>query len=208
MLSSSLPERLKDYLTLWGLTSFILPVHVAFDVLQHWPVWHIFIITTLNYLSDHPAISTYIEEFYSLNKYAQIFVILFLFRYIRLVVNIISFLTYRSIPMPSFPGTSIFTSEDVTVIVPTVEPSGKGFRNCITSIMRNSPARIKIVTAGPGKDAQVQGVLRSWDNNSISTPLHCEVPNKRTQICKALQKVWINTNIPKFSTSSPWTYRF
>ena len=203
MLSNYLSERLKDLLALWGLASFILPVHIAFDVLQYWPVWLIFVVTVSNYVSAHPAVSACVEEFYSLNKYAQLFIILFLFRYTRLVVNTISFLTYRATPMPTFPRTPMFTPEDVTVIVPTIEPSGKDFKNCIASIIRNSPARIEIVTAGPGKDAQVQEILKSWDNSSISPPLHCKVPNKRTQICKALQKVWIYTDIPKSSTLSP-----
>ena len=147
-------------------------------------------ITTFDYLSIHPAISTAVESFLSLDKWLQKFTTLFLFRYVRLVVNMISFLTYKATRILPFPRIPILLPKDVIVIVPTVEPLGNDFDNCIYSIANNNPAKIMIVTDGPGKEVQDSEIDRFCDSSSsLLEFFHCEVPNKRAQVCKALQKV-------------------
>ena len=81
----------------------------------------------------------------SLSGYAHIFICLFLFRYTRLLANIVGTFIYKPTPIPDNPA---LNSEDVTVIVPTVDPFNPGFAECIKSIAATSPATIIIVTAG------------------------------------------------------------
>ncbi len=184
-----MPWQQKDSLALLGLAAFFVPVHIVFDVLRYGPVWCTFVVTTFNYASVHPAVSTLVEGFFSLNKWAQTFIILFLFRYTRLVVNTLSFLTYKPTPIPIFPRISMQLPENVTVIIPTVEPSGIDFENCIYSIMKNNPAEIIIVTAGTGTETEARKACNSYYNASVFRFFHCKIPNKRTQVCEALPKV-------------------
>lgn len=179
----------KDSLALLGLAAFFVLAHILFNVLQYRPVWCTSVVPIYNYAPLHPAVSTSVESFFSQNKWTQTFIILFAFRYIRLVVNTISFLTYRATPIPTRPRTPTLLPKDVTVIVPTVEPSGDDFDKCIYSIMRNNPAKIMIVTAGTGKDVKARDICRSYDNSCAFRLFHCKVPNKRAQVCEALKKV-------------------
>jgi hypothetical protein len=179
----------KDSLALLGLAAFFVLAHILFDVLRYWPISCTSVNPIYNYASLHPAVSTSVEGFFSLNKWTQSFIILFLFRYTRLVVNTISFLTYKATPIPTRPRTPTQLPKDVTVIIPTVEPSGDDFEKCINSIMKNNPARIMIVTAGIGKDVEARNVCRSYNNSSAFGLFHCKVPNKRTQVCEAMKKV-------------------
>ena len=201
-----MPWQQKDFLALLALAAFFIPVHVAFDVLQYWPVWYFFAVTTFNYVSVHPAISTFVEAFFSLNKWTQTFIFLFLFRYTRLMVNTVSFLTYKATPIATFPKGPILLAKDVTVIIPTVEPSGEDFENCIYSIARNNPAKIMVITAGPGKDVEAKRVCNTTGDPPIFEVLHCKVPNKRTQVCKALQEVWFFKASTRSPTPSPESY--
>ena len=179
----------KAFLALLAVAGFFVPVHIIFDVLQYSPVGNIFAVTIINYVSIHPVISTFVENFLSLNRWTQTFISLFIFRYTRLVVNTISFLTCKETPIPIFPNLPTLRPKDVTVIVPSVEPSGDDFINCISSIKKNHPAKIIIVTAGPGKEAEAKGVCSSYDDEDVFELFHCNVPNKRSQVCKALPEV-------------------
>lgn len=54
----------------------------------------------------------------SWGKWTLVFVFLLLFRYVRLLVNILGFWAYRPTPLPKL---ATITAEDVTVIVPTID---------------------------------------------------------------------------------------
>lgn len=93
----------------------------------------------------NPMAAQSISYLLSLSGYAQIFIGLFLFRYIRLLANIVGFFVYKPTPIPDDP---ILTSNDVTVIVPTIDPFNPDFAECIESIAATGPAQIIIVAAG------------------------------------------------------------
>ena len=112
-----------------------------------------------------------------------IFIIVFLFRYVRLVGNIIAFSSYKAIAILDRPN---LTERDVTVIIPTVAPYGKDLKECIDSVQANGPAKTIIVTAGPDNRDRVFEYTRLHPNITIT---HCDTPNKRLQICKALPEV-------------------
>lgn len=72
-----------------------------------------------------------------------IFLFLFVFRYLRLIVHIISYwLLYRPTPIRRKPH---YHPRDVTVIVPTVDPENEHFVECISSIISNRPKTLIIV---------------------------------------------------------------
>ncbi|TKA59911.1 hypothetical protein B0A49_10489 [Cryomyces minteri] len=85
---------------------------------------------------------------------AKVFVFLFLFRYVRLIVHIIAYFCYKPLPVPANPTV---TEKDVTVIVPTVSPSGPDFEQCIRSVVGTNAAQVLVVIVGKAKlaDARV-----------------------------------------------------
>ena len=119
----------------------------------------------------------------SLNKSLQAFFALFIFRYTRLVINLIGFWSYEAVPLSVMP---IFFAKDVTVIIPTIEPHGEQFVECIDRVLANQPAEVIVVTAG--KDRACNALLNRAQIQNV-TILQIDVPNKRKQIMKAVKQV-------------------
>ncbi|KAK6193933.1 hypothetical protein LQW54_011967 [Pestalotiopsis sp. IQ-011] len=69
---------------------------------------------------------------------------LFAFRYWRLFVNIVAYWLYRPAPRQPIPR---YTTEHVTVVCPTVEPSGDIFRECCESVCHQRPRNFFIVVS-------------------------------------------------------------
>lgn len=77
-------------------------------------------------------------------SYHFLFLFLFIFRYLRLVVHIVSFWCfYRKAQVPDQPS---YSSHDVTVIIPTVDPANEDFSECLKKCLANKPKKIIIVT--------------------------------------------------------------
>ena len=87
-----------------------------------------------------------------LSTVPQDFLTLFLFRYARLVVNIIGFCLYKPAAVRHRPT---LKPSDASIIVPTVEGEGEEFLECIRSVSINKPAKIIIVKRRSG--ASVRG---------------------------------------------------
>lgn len=66
-----------------------------------------------------------------------------IWRYLRLVVNIWAFWTFKPIPIPDNP--TLFP-KDVTVILPTLDGEGDELERTIASILANEPKEIILVT--------------------------------------------------------------
>ena len=112
-----------------------------------------------------------------------IFIVVFLFRYVRLVGNLIGFTSYKATAVLDRPN---LTGRDVTVIIPTLAPYGNDLKECIDSVQGNEPAKTIIVTAGPENRDRLFEYTCVHPNITIT---HCDNPNKRLQICKALPEV-------------------
>ena len=112
-----------------------------------------------------------------------IFIVVFLFRYVRLVGNLIAFTSYKATAVLDRPN---LTGRDVTVIIPTLAPYGNDLKECIDSVQSNDPAKTIIVTAGPENRDRLFDYTCVHSNITIT---HCDAPNKRLQICKALPEV-------------------
>ena len=160
-----------------------------------WPVWltitvlstGLFVLSwsTANYHSIwYTCIIAATFAIFSLHdRMLKLFIVLFLFRYVRLIVNLTAFCFYKPVALPKDPE---LTAEDATVIVPTVEPYGEEFKECIQSIHANGPARIIIVTAGTGNHARAVNSTAEYFNIMIK---HCHVQNKRVQLSEAISEV-------------------
>ena len=118
------------------------------------------------------------------------FLLLFVFRYLRLVVNLIAFwLWYHPCPIPDNPS---YSSQDCTIIIPTVEPDNKDFLECITSVLKNNPGAIWIVTVGQNNLEKVRQVIHPLAEEYPNTrilPSVSEIANKRHQVAHAVPKV-------------------
>ena len=91
-----------------------------------------------------------------------LFPALFLFRYTRLVVNLIAFCLYKPAAVLHRPT---LRSSDVSVIIPTVEGEGEDFLECIRSVYVNKPGKIIIVTTGPdGYKRALKNCRCIWEN--------------------------------------------
>src|SRR6187402_3848451 len=75
----------------------------------------------------------------------HVFCFLFMFRYLRLAVHLISFWLYRPSPILK---AAFFSREDVTVVIPTIEPKDPDFPACLQSVLMNQPKEVHIVTIG------------------------------------------------------------
>ena len=139
-----------------------------------------FLTTTIN-----PGLIALISYFYHCNNPTKQFYFLFSFRYLRLVVNLIGFWVYKPTPVPSDP---ILTSRDVTVIVPTVDPSNVDFAECIRSLAANHPASIIIVTAGGYQNFAEASTYQDLLPHSTITVLASDQANKRNQVVQGLTR--------------------
>lgn len=115
------------------------------------------------------------------------FIFLFAFRYLRLLVHIVSFwLFYRPTPIPKEP--SLYPS-DCTVILPTVDPKNTDFEECITSCLLNKPGAIIVVTVGDDLTKTTTDIVapfkQRFPDTSISVKTAREA-NKRRQVAHAL----------------------
>ncbi|KAL8639605.1 MAG: hypothetical protein Q9228_003374 [Teloschistes exilis] len=135
----------------------------------------------------------------------HVFTFLFLYRYLRLVVNLVAFCLHRPIPQPVNPQ---LTSEDVTVVIPSLQGGGTELLETIRSILLTRPFRIILVTI-EAEEARAQLLAKELDCGKLQI---CSVaqPNKRRQMVRAIPE--IETQITVFadddvtwpSTLLPW----
>lgn len=119
------------------------------------------------------------------------FILLFLFRYTRLLVGFTAVWFYK----PKVPqNRPMFSTKDVTVILPTVDPAGVNFEECIHSIRETDPYEIIIVTAGRGRGGRTNYEIleHDWKGYPAIRLMNCKVMNKRKQLCTAVPVVSVN----------------
>lgn len=132
----------------------------------------------------------------------------------RLLVHCISHWSYRS-KVPNWEKPK-YTSEDVTVVIPTIHNRPEELRPSLESILACKPAKLILVTTWNKHEAlsRVAATLRM----PICAPpieidvLHVDKANKRLQVCKALEEDHVKTPITVMadddvewpSTLMPW----
>lgn len=103
------------------------------------------------------------------------------------MINLVSFWTFKPIPLPAVP---ILTSNDVTVILPSLDGEGEQLERTIASILRNEPKELILVTIDENlhklyatiskTPAAAQGRLRC---------MSVKQANKRRQMARAIPEV-------------------
>jgi len=116
-----------------------------------------------------------------LNLYALL--VLVALKYVRFLVNCIAFWCYRPVPLSDDP---LFTANDVTVVIPSLDGDNDKLRETVRSVLTNSPKRVVLVTT----DANVEKAEKAFSHVSKSIDIY-SIPkaNKRRQLCKALPLV-------------------
>lgn len=112
------------------------------------------------------------------------FVVLFAFRYLRTVVSMYTFLTFKPKPIREKPR---YTSRDATVVVPTTFKEPGELVKCLKSIVLCVPATVYVVTS----DANVNLVKHLVAVNSFPGVVVLGVKhlNKRLQMMEALKRI-------------------
>ncbi|KAK5108377.1 hypothetical protein LTR62_008407 [Meristemomyces frigidus] len=126
------------------------------------------------------------------NLLLTLWIALMLFRYIRTIVGMYTYIFYRPKPIQTTPT---YTTNDVTVIVPTTFKSATELTHCLRCISACSPAAILVVTA-VANVSLVEQICSLKTFRSVEV-LGVEKLNKRLQMIKALKQV--NTDIVVFA---------
>lgn len=153
---------------------------VFFKTLSFRPLLYFCLFDAVRHFCIAQRIAIFI---FAINSWSQIFLAIFMFRYVRLVVHIVAFWKYKPYPVPNGPS---YTSKEVTVILPTVKPYGDDFDECIRSVANNHPAEILVVTAGAECVERVSSITTQYPEIRV---FMMERPNKRVQICEVLPQV-------------------
>ncbi|KJR81539.1 glucosylltransferase family 2 [Sporothrix schenckii 1099-18] len=124
---------------------------------------------------------------HSTTFWAYIFCIVWLHRYIRLLVHCVSHWTYKSKPILEKPK---YSAKDVTVVIPTIHHTFEELRPSLESIIACNPYELLLVTTASKIDAleDLADSLRESGYKSIRV-MCTSVANKRLQVCLALPKV-------------------
>ncbi|KAI1309859.1 polysaccharide synthase [Xylaria venustula] len=143
----------------------------------------------MNFFAIHEGFLFSRPEFLSSPKFWwYTFLILWIHRYLRLIVHTYSHWRYKSKPIPEKPT---FTAEDVTVIIPTIHNKFEELRPSLESILACRPAELILVTT-VDKHEGLQRLAKSLSTPNVRV-LFTPIANKRLQVCEALPKV--NTSI-------------
>lgn len=175
-------------------TTGINLVRLAKSIVWDWVPFKIGVALYATYIYHH-NIQAGLDAIHAQNTCLQVFELLFLFKFVKVVVHTISFLLYRPYPIPQNPTV---TARDVTVIIPTVgaidEPD---MRETLSTILANHPAHIIVVTVGEAKLAIAEQVcaeeltkaqvLRT--TSTQVTTMAIEIASKRAQLFEAFKRV-------------------
>ncbi|EAU37664.1 conserved hypothetical protein [Aspergillus terreus NIH2624] len=119
-----------------------------------------------------------------------LFILLSVFRYLRLVVHIFSFwFLYKPALIPRQPT---YSRRDCSIILPTVDPSNPDFEECLLSCLRNGPGEIIIVTVGEKLTTLTKTLvspIQALFPDTVITVETSKVANKRLQVAHGLQFV-------------------
>ncbi|KAL8853019.1 MAG: hypothetical protein Q9221_002167 [Calogaya cf. arnoldii] len=115
-------------------------------------------------------------------SYAALFLALWLWRYLRLLVHLVSAWTLKSIRPALVPK---YSAKDVTVVLPTFGNDNPDFRRCLRSIADCLPRAVLIVTPDPDT---VQSICQDLDLDHFEV-LAAPKANKRLQMIQGVEHV-------------------
>ena len=109
------------------------------------------------------------------------------YRYLRLVVNLLLFWTFKPIPIPENPT---LYPKDVTVILPTLDGEGPELERTVQSILRNEPKELILVTIDDNlhKAQNLISKKPAADHGRLRC-MSVKQANKRRQMARAVPEV-------------------
>ena len=113
------------------------------------------------------------------------FVGLYLFRYIRLWVNLVALARYRPIPPPDGPT---ITSQDMTVIIPTIAEDISQLKETVQTAYRLEPFEVLLVTPD-SRVKRLHQMVEELDSPKRIQILTVSQANKRRQLSRAIPEV-------------------
>lgn len=124
------------------------------------------------------------------DTWLKVFGTLFTLRYARLGGHLMASFYYRPAPVQPEPR---YGCRSVSVIIPTVDPKGPDFLECVRSVLANRPQEVFVVTVGRELLQECREVLAELRQTAIGhTALRVSAiaaPNKRRQIAHAMNRV-------------------
>lgn len=125
------------------------------------------------------------------NTWASVFFTIFALRYTRLVGHFIGYWLYSPTSILENPTLS---RSNVTVILPTIDPNGPDFEECVLSILVNEPAVLLVITVGDALRTECQRVLEKLrrDARLFKTKVAVSAlsePSKRRQVAHAVPRI-------------------
>ena len=114
------------------------------------------------------------------------------YRYLRLVVNLFAFCRLRPVPIPENPR---LTSQDVTVVIPSIEGDGEVLKDTIRSILVTEPFEVILITLHANL-TRAESMVRLMGTSKVRIK-SVTYPNKRRQMVHAFPD--IRTDITIFA---------
>ncbi|EMC98785.1 glycosyltransferase family 2 protein [Baudoinia panamericana UAMH 10762] len=111
-------------------------------------------------------------------------VVVWLFRYVRLIVNCISHWTYRPRRIPEKPT---YFSDDATVVLVTIATGGEELETTIRTTLQTNPFELILSTVDANVDALTK-LAYAIDAKRIRV-VSIREANKRRQMCRAIPEV-------------------
>ncbi|RDW62283.1 hypothetical protein BP6252_11716 [Coleophoma cylindrospora] len=168
--------------------------------------WQPTIILAAFFLAFVPEVNEFFQhtlpDFFWAQPWSFVFWVLIIFKFSKVVIHLISYITYRPVPLPAHPTLS---RSDVSVIIPTVGDVSETqfhheFEECLKTILLNRPLEIIISTVGDQKRQQLvafcQEALQRFraepdfaDVNTTIRVISIDVPDKRQQLLAGVQLV-------------------
>ena len=133
--------------------------------------------------------SWYVATHYYSEPWDVAFWGVFMLRYLRLLGHIIGVVIYRRVKMEKVP---VHFRDDVTVILPTIDPNGPDFKECVQSILANEPGALLVVTVGSRLLNECKKVLTELKKDAPNTRVSAgsyPIASKRRQIAYAMPLV-------------------
>ncbi|KFZ08882.1 hypothetical protein V502_09085 [Pseudogymnoascus sp. VKM F-4520 (FW-2644)] len=124
------------------------------------------------------------DGYINLSWWQMGFAFLFVFKFLKVVVHSISYLTYR----PQLPSAknAAYNTKDVTVIIPSIDNFGAAFARCIQSVIQCKPAHVFVATVESKKDSAERACREVSKDIRVIT---VKEANKRAQFLEAVSFV-------------------
>ncbi|KAF7874821.1 hypothetical protein EAF04_001995 [Stromatinia cepivora] len=151
-----------------------------------------------------------LREFFTSSPWSAAFVSLFVFKFLKVFVNLFSYTFLASYKVPPLHPTAL--PSHVTVIIPSIGDFGEDFITTVQSVLDNNPAKIIVSTVGTEKLMEARRVVEGIMRERRLPGRKIEVasihqPNKRAQCVHS--SLMVQTNLIAYADDHViWPHTF